>query len=393
VIADASGILTNMNRMTFSSRVSLPAKSLLAAVLLCGTAGLASANDLVVMHIAPYSGPDGTIGTEYGDGARLYFERVNAQGGVLGSRVVLVARDDASDPQRTSIQAMSAGRMQPVAFIGTVGTDNVNSLLPALEKLDVPLLGPVVDAAGVSATSHPYVFHVRPDVRQEVTGLAGELYALGMRRIVLCASGPAALADVGVHADAPASVSTVSIVRCEGDAGQIASTARAIAASDVQAVIYAGPAAEAAVFVAALRAANSFAMVVTTSAVDPRALTRALPRAARSWLAVAESVPNPRLGVHAAAAPVVREFLAMRETSHSAIPASRDSLAGFMAAKLAVEAMRRAGPNPSAANVRAALDDMREFDMGGIKVGFQRRESGPSYVRLGILGSNGVILN
>jgi len=380
-----------MNRASRLARIDPGMKWLLAAGLLLGAVALARAGDLVVVHVAPYSGPGALVAREYGAGARLYFDHVNAQGGVFGSRVRLVSRDDAGDPERTSSEAMAAASDQPVAFIGAVGTDNVKRMIPALEKLQVPLLGAVVDAAGVSATRDAYVFHVRPGLRQEVNALAGELHALGMRRITLCAGDSANDSPADVP-DAAAST-IVTVMRCGGDAGAIVAAARAIAATNAQAVIYAGPPAEAARFVEALRAGDSFAMIVTTSAVDPRLLTRALPRAARSWLAVAESVPNPRAGVHAAAAPIVREFLATREADGSEAPVSRESLAGFMTAKVTIEAIRRAGENPSSLDVRAALDDMHAFDIGGITVDFQRRERLPSYVRLGIVSSTGAVLN
>ena len=379
-----------MNRARRLARIDPGMKWLLAAVLLLGAVALARAGDLVVVHVAPYSGPGALVAREYGAGARLYFDHVNAQGGVFGSRVRLVSRDDAGDPERTSSEAMAAASDQPVAFIGAVGTDNVKRMIPALEKLQVPLLGAVVDAAGVSATRDAYVFHVRPGLRQEVNALSGELHALGMRRITLCAGDSANDSPADVP-DAAAST-IVTVMRC-GDAGAIVAAARAIAATNAQAVIYAGPPAEAARFVEALRAGDSFAMIVTTSAVDPRLLTRALPRAARSWLAVAESVPNPRAGVHAAAAPIVREFLATREADGSEAPVSRESLAGFMTAKVTIEAIRRAGENPSSLDVRAALDDMHAFDIGGITVDFQRRERLPSYIRLGIVSSTGAVLN
>ena len=365
----------------------------LAGVLLLASVAAARGGDLVVMHVAPYSGAGATIAREYAEGARLYFDHVNAQGGVRGSRVRLVARDDAGDPQRAGAEAMAAASEQPLAFIGAVGADNVKRMMPALEKLQAPLLGAVVDASGVSATDHAYVFHVRPDLRQEVDALAAELHALGMRKIALCAEDSIVARPADRPADPAAATATATVIRCDGGAGEIAAAARAIAATNAQAVIYAGPPAEAAAFVEALRAGDSHAMIVTTSAVDAGRLVRMLPRAARSWLAVAESVPNPRAGVHAAAAPVVREFLAMREANGAQVAVSRESMAGFMTAKLAVEAIRRAGANPSSAGVRAALDDMDEFDLGGVKVGFQRRERLPSYVTLGIVSSTGVILN
>ena len=56
----------------------------LSGLLLAATVSIAAGADLVVTHIAPYSGPAGSIGRDYGNGARLYFDYVNAHGGING---------------------------------------------------------------------------------------------------------------------------------------------------------------------------------------------------------------------------------------------------------------------------------------------------------------------
>lgn len=383
---------TSVTRRAASRLRTVSRAAMVSAAALLAAAGGAPCADLVVAHIAPYSGRNASIGREYGQGARLYFDHVNAHGGVRGANVILDARDDGGDPELTRMQAASVAALRPVAFIGTVGADNVKGLYPTLEKLDAPLLAPVVDSAGVAATRHRNVFHVRPDLPQEIDAVYARLYDFGMRNIVICAPAgdlpqPADAARAKRHAAA------ASVVRCDGDASRTAAAARAIAATgNAQAVIYAGPAQEAAAFVEALRGARSYAMVVTSSAIDPVALARALPPSARIWLAIAEIIPNP--GVQRSSVdPIVDEFRATRASDHSDIPLSRETLAGFMAAKLAVDAIRRAGDNPTAANVHRALADMRSIRGEGAGVALAGREMAAGRVTLGILGSNGTVLN
>ena len=135
-------------------------------------------------------------------------------------------------------------------------------------------------------------------------------------------------------------------------------------------------------------------MVATSSSVDPKALVTMIPPSAAIWLAVAENVPNPNLAMPRRGEAIVREFLAMSAVSPSPMPMSRTSLAGFITAKITTEAIRRAGANPSSADVLKALAQLSNYDVGGIMVNFaQDRPRGTNYTRLGIINANGVVLN
>jgi hypothetical protein len=60
-----------MSRARRLARIDPGMKRLLAAALLLGAVALARAGDLVVVHVAPYSGPGALVAREYGAGARL----------------------------------------------------------------------------------------------------------------------------------------------------------------------------------------------------------------------------------------------------------------------------------------------------------------------------------
>jgi ABC-type branched-subunit amino acid transport system substrate-binding protein len=360
-------------------------------------AGIATAADLVIAHIAPYSGQAAAIGKEYGDGARLYFDHVNSQGGIQGSRIVLVARDDAGNAERTRMAGFAAVNDKPIAFIGTVGAGSVNSLIPTLRSLQAPLLGPVVDAAGVGATRSSYVFHIGSAPAREVESLAGELYALGLIKIALCYTqddtGWIGAQDAQTRL-ARRNISVLVVARCDGSSATVQAAAEAVVAANSQAVIFAGQTQSAAAFIQTLRAKGSFALVAASSSVDPRMLVSMLPPESATWLAVAQSIPNPSSRATARVEAIVRELLKLRAETSSDMSLSRASLAGFLTAKIAVEAIRRAGMNPTGADVLNALAQLRDYDVGGLTVDFSGNEPGGiHYTRLGIIGRTGVVLN
>lgn len=379
-----------------SVRLHRLCRNLLAACITLAPVGAACSADLIVEHIAPYSGPAAAIGKEYGQGARLYFDYVNAHGGIQGSRVLLIARDDAGDVELTRTAAAATLQDHPVAFIGTVSSTNVDGLIPTLRILHAPLLGPVVSAAGVSATGSPYVFHIRPAIASEVESLAKELYRLGLKKIALCGAqdGPTANAVEGARIRlATKNIKVSMVASCDGDASMVQSATDAIVAGNSQAVVFPGGTEAAATFIKTLRAKGSFAMVAVSSSVDPKALVSKLPPESLTWLAVAQSVPNPG-ATESRSESIVREFRQMISDSSSAVPLSRTSLAGFLTAKISVEAIRRAGKNPTCADVLSVLAQLHDYDAGGLAVNFARAEPGGiSYTRLGIIGRTGEVLN
>ena len=78
----------------------------------------------------------------------------------------------------------------------------------------------------------------------------------------------------------------------------------------------------------------------------------------------------------------------VREAAESPIPLTRTSLAGFVSAKIVVEAIRRAGPNVTSAGVFKALREPRPYEVGGMTLDFSRAEDHRlAYTRLDIISS------
>jgi ABC-type branched-subunit amino acid transport system substrate-binding protein len=370
--------------------------STIATLLALLAIGTAHGANLVVAHVGPYSGPAAMTGAEYGAGARLYFDYVNDQGGIYGARIVLAARDDAGDPERTRDRATELIRDKPIAFIGTVGVGNVNGLASVLETLQIPLVGPVVGVAGVEATRNRTVFHIQPNFHQEASALVNQLHSLGFRKIALCDNGGPSIAEAKIAAKEVGvwtAIEPIVIQHCKGAPPFAEAAAEAVIAARTQAVVFVGQTRPAADFITALRVKGSLAMVVTSSSVNADGLAAMLPADARSWLAVAKSFPNPSALGRPSSDSVVREFAKMRAAAESQMPLTRMSLAGFVSAKILVEAIRRAGANATSADVLKTLGEPGTYDVGGMSFDFSRDERGRvAYTRLDFIGSHGALL-
>ena len=61
--------------------------------------------DITIGHIVALSGPQASTGRELSVGAQAYIDKVNAEGGVAGHKIVYLVRDDAGLPEQTLARA------------------------------------------------------------------------------------------------------------------------------------------------------------------------------------------------------------------------------------------------------------------------------------------------
>src|SRR4051794_15067465 len=73
---------------------------------------------IVIAVEAPISGATSSTGVDIARGAALAVRQVNARGGVLGRRIVLVRGDDAGQASRAAATAREVIANRPVAVIG-----------------------------------------------------------------------------------------------------------------------------------------------------------------------------------------------------------------------------------------------------------------------------------
>ena len=130
---------------------------------------------------------------------------------------------------------------------------------------------------------------------------------------------------------------------------------------------------------------QSHPQLMTVSFVGTGGLLKALPDGKANGIGVTQVVPFPWDG----RIPVVRDYQrAMRQNAPEA-RFSHLSLEGYIAARVVVEALRRAGPQLSRARFEQALTAMNPYDLGGFQVRFspQGRSAG-TFVDLTFLGAH-----
>ena len=88
--------------------------------------------------------------------------------------------------------------------------------------------------------------------------------------------------------------------------------------------------------------------------------------------------------------PMVKEALDLAKARGVNLDLSPAMLEGFAAAKVLVEGLKRAGPNPSREKIQAALESIRKYDLGGLEVSYSPDDhTGLNFADLSIIGTDG----
>ena len=99
---------------------------------------------------------------------------------------------------------------------------------------------------------------------------------------------------------------------------------------------------------------------------------------------VSQVFPSVRSG----SVPMVKEAQTLAAAKKMTL--SPAMLEGFAAAKVLVEGLQRAGKSPTRERLRAALEGMKSYNLGGLEVGYGPDDhTGLDYVELSIIGADG----
>jgi branched-chain amino acid transport system substrate-binding protein len=160
--------------LTGSARAALAAAALLAAP------GTAAAQDIKVGLVAALSGQSARSGEAITRGLTVAIDEINARGGVLGGRkIVLIRRDDESNPSKGQIAARELVHKEKAAVLfGGIDTPVSLAIVPFMNAEKVPFMG--VWAAGTPITRNGgnpnFVFRV--SAVDEIVNKAMLQYAL-----------------------------------------------------------------------------------------------------------------------------------------------------------------------------------------------------------------------
>ncbi len=173
--------------------------TLLVTVAAAATPVLAQ-QDIVLGQSVALSGPAAELGREMQLGAQLYFDDINATGGIRGRNIVLKTLDDGYEPARAETNTRKLIDDDVHALFGYVGTPTAAASIPLATTAKVPFFGAFTGAELLRAPFNRYIFNVRASYFDETELIVKQLTAEGLTRIAVFhqndAYGQAGLAGV-----------------------------------------------------------------------------------------------------------------------------------------------------------------------------------------------------
>ncbi|MBW7903367.1 MAG: ABC transporter substrate-binding protein [Rhodocyclaceae bacterium] len=369
-------------------------RTLAIAALVCAVP--AAAADVVVGQIAPFSGPLTPTGTHLRAGAQLYFDAVNAAGGIHGSKLRLESRDDGYKvPETVRLARELLREAQPLALFGIVGTGNVEALLKekVLDEAGVPLVTVRTGASTVVKSGNPWLFATRASYAEEIDKIVQQYETIGYRRFAVFYQDDPFGRDGLASAEASVKKAGGELVAKAGyekNTTEVAAAVKAIVTAAPQAVIMVSNTAASAEFVKQSRVAGNLAQFVALSTTDGPQVVERIGKDAAKGLAITQVVPDP----NGRAVPLIREIQDnFAKFKPQGVALNHTLIEGYLGAKILGEGLRRAGPNPTRKKLRDALAQIRDYDVGGQYISYEAdSRSGAHYVDITILNKEGRLL-
>ncbi len=345
-----------------------------------------SADTILIGQSAALSGPAQELGKEMKSGAEAYFEVINKSGGINGRKIKLVSIDDGYEPDKAAANTKKLINEDKVlALFGYVGTPTSNASLPILTEAKVPFIGAFTGAQSLREPFNRYVFNVRGSYFDETEQIVGHLVQQGIKKIAVFyqndAYGKAGLAGVE-RAMKKRMLNIAVTATVERNTTDVAAAVAALAKSNTDAVIMISAYKSCAAFIKSMKLAGALQQFWNVSFVGSKALSNELGEDGRG-VQISQVVPFPWSDVN----PIVREYqkrIGGRELY------SFTSLEGYIAAKVLVEGLKRAGKNPTRESLVDGLASMGKIDLGGFTVNYTpTNHNGSSYVDLTIISRAG----
>lgn len=369
------------------------------AVLALGASSLVcaapSATDITVVQVAPLSGVLASTGKQMVLGGKIYFDWVNAQGGINGAKIKHKVLDDGYKVDET-VRLTREALQDPdvIALFGFAGTANVSKLLSdgVLAAGGAPLIAPYTGGEALRSPFNPYIFHVRAGYTDEAEHMVNQAATLGMDRIAVMyqddAFGKAGLAGVEA-ALTKRNMKMLVAASYERNTDNVQDAVQKIKFAEPQATIMISVNRSTAAFAKQYRAAGGGGQLYNISVVDPAELVKLAGAKAVHGLGISQVVPFP----FGASKPVVREYQALMKKYGGGEALSYTSFEEFLGAKVLVEGLRRAGPAPTRAKLIKALETIDNFDLGGTRVGYSpTNRIGSRFVEVTVIGATGKLL-
>ena len=346
-----------------------------------------SDTEILLGQSCQLSGPLEGITREVRQGASLCFDHINAQGGVRGRKIRVLALDDAYDPKKAEANTRHfINEAKVLALFQYAGTPPALAGMALAEQTGVPLIAPFTGAEELRKPELRYVFNIKAGYATELHAMLRHLASVGLRSVAAVyldnpfgLGGLAALQasarelNVQLLATAPLQVNGSNLAQAVAHVGQ----------HHPKAVIVISAGKPSVDFIAAYQATGRPTLFYVLSVISNVQLAQGLGERARG-VVVSQVIPPP----WSSGLELTREFQRLAK-AQGIQEFTFSQMEGFLSAKFLVEALQRAGPQPTRASLIHAMEGM-QLSLGGYPIRLSARQhSSGRFVDLLMLSKDG----
>lgn len=344
---------------------------------------------IVLGQSAPFSGAAEQLGVQFYLGAQLYFDALNARGGVNGRTIEVRRLDDGYEPERCAANTRQLIGEGAFALFGYIGTPTSLAALPMATEAKVPFFAPFTGAEALRTPFNRYAIHVRASYFEETAAIVRQVTGTGIKKVSVFYQNDAygktglegvsrALKELGME---PTSTGTV-----ERNSLEVTKALDEILASRPEAIVQIGAYKACATFIRLARQKGYAGNFYNVSFVGTQALLDELGASARG-VVVSQVMPFP----YSPVTPIASEYLSAVRTKQGLNP-NYSGIEGYVAAKVFTEALRKAGRNLTREGFIGAVQGLRNLDLGGFPIDFgPNKHTGSRFVELTLLTADGRI--
>lgn len=358
-----------------------------AAGLLPTAAPAQKAGPIVIGQSAGFTGGQAAYSADVKAGILAAFEAANRAGGVHGRPLKLVAEDDQGKKDNVLANTKKLVEVEKVtALIGYTSGAGVEATLKYLGENRVPMLSPVTGNMGIRADFHRNLFHTRAGYDDEMKKVIGGLALTGVKRFAV-----AYLDDVG-PANPQAMHGALDLAKLKAVAAVPLNRNATDFTAQVDALVKANP--EAVIFIS-----NGPPIVKIVQGMRKKGYGGQFASSSFSGLKVIDDLKDDGFGLILSQVlpPPTRTHLKLVKDYQQDLKAvapdakpNYTSLEGYIAARVLVEGLRKAGAGAEPEKLVEALEGMRRVDFGGYEINFSRdSHDGSRFVDTGVVSRSG----
>jgi len=335
--------------------------------------GVSSSQVLVGMSTV-LTGPASFLGTSFKAGSEAYLKTVNDAGGVNGRKIKLIAYDDGYEPGKAVPNVTKLIKEDKVfCLLGNVGTPTVMAIKPIITQEQVPLFAPFTGAEPLRHPVVKYILNYRASYSQETEEfIRGMVDVLGHKKIAVFFQDDAygrVVLDATKKALETRSLQPTVTAMYKRNTEDIGEALNAIMAAKPEAVVMVGTYGACGKFIVEGKKKGFNPVYMNVSFVGPDKLAEIVGKYGEGE--VVTNVVPPFYGESAQGHPAVQDYLASMKKYFPGTKPSFGGLEGYLAAKVFVEGIKRAGKDLTRESFITAIEGISNLDIGaGNKISF-----------------------